>query len=400
VSSPVAEDVCFARSRIDAEILRLFRGMPLRVASSSATAEKGGASVRFKAAAPVAGRVYWRGEGESAWRRVDFGELRAEHVVELSAPGERGVPVEYHGLLWNGLGQVVVFADGIRPLRAPAAERMFGDVADAAAAKRRQPDVQRAPRVSPARRVVAQAKPAPAAKSPSGGLDAGLAGRWRFDEGEGTVAGDSSANANHGKVVNPRWADGVRGRCLSFVPDGKLRYVHAPHSDGLGDLSRFTISAWVKLLISPPRNQKTAYSVVNNGVQKPSPHIWYGIFTYNVLAMEVASEDAGRQTFVSTGRRIAWEKDRWYHLAVTLRSDTETGLSRAVFYRDGVTIGEAEHEGVFRIGPGPLRIGGYSGDDPRHVRHFFPGLIDEVRIYNRALSQEQVQALMKSERDG
>lgn len=37
------------------------------------------------------------------------------------------------------------------------------------------------------------------------------------------------------------------------------------------------------------------------------------------------------------------------------------------------------------------------GDDPPHIRHFFPGLIDELRIYNNCLSEEAIKALSKTD---
>jgi hypothetical protein len=73
----------------------------------------------------------------------------------------------------------------------------------------------------------------------------GLAGYWKFDEGSGTVASDSSNNGNTGTLVNgPQWVDGIRGNALTF--DGVDDYVDVLDSNNLDVSQSITIEAWVK----------------------------------------------------------------------------------------------------------------------------------------------------------
>ena len=70
----------------------------------------------------------------------------------------------------------------------------------------------------------------------------GLVGWWRFDEGTGTTAGDSSGNGNIGTISGASWVDGKFGKALSF--DGTNDYVTVPYSSSLN--SPKTFITWIK----------------------------------------------------------------------------------------------------------------------------------------------------------
>ncbi|MFY3740858.1 MAG: hypothetical protein HMLIMOIP_001303 [Candidatus Nitrosomirales archaeon] len=77
-------------------------------------------------------------------------------------------------------------------------------------------------------------------------ITGGLVGQWKFDEGAGTTAADSSGNSNTGTLVNgPIWSSScVSGSCLSF--DGSNDYVNVLDSSTLDGMSELTVSAWIK----------------------------------------------------------------------------------------------------------------------------------------------------------
>src|SRR5436309_3454998 len=77
--------------------------------------------------------------------------------------------------------------------------------------------------------------------------DAGLVGRWPFDEGTGTNALDVSGNERHGSLQGsptPIWSSGVSSNALGF--DGTQNEVRVPHDAGLTPTNALTLTAWVK----------------------------------------------------------------------------------------------------------------------------------------------------------
>jgi hypothetical protein len=73
----------------------------------------------------------------------------------------------------------------------------------------------------------------------------GLVGWWRFDEGSGSVATDSSGNGNKGTINGASWATGKYGDALSF--DGASNYVSMSHNSVLSfGTGNFSAGAWIK----------------------------------------------------------------------------------------------------------------------------------------------------------
>lgn len=82
-----------------------------------------------------------------------------------------------------------------------------------------------------------------------------IAGHWRFDEGEGSTAKDSSGKNNHGEIVGARWAAGRSGKALAFKdyaadpnPNPKnATFVRVKHNDGLVPKKSFDIAASINI---------------------------------------------------------------------------------------------------------------------------------------------------------
>jgi len=77
-----------------------------------------------------------------------------------------------------------------------------------------------------------------------GRLSEGLAGYWKFDEGNGEVTADSSGNGNNGKIARAEWIQGHSGAALSF--NGKDDFVAVPNSSSLQVTGSLTLSLWFK----------------------------------------------------------------------------------------------------------------------------------------------------------
>ena len=76
-------------------------------------------------------------------------------------------------------------------------------------------------------------------------IDSGLVGYWSFDEGNGTVAYDSSGSGNNGTIQGASWTEGVLGSALYF--DGTDDYVEVAHDDRQDPGEELSLAAWVKL---------------------------------------------------------------------------------------------------------------------------------------------------------
>ena len=74
----------------------------------------------------------------------------------------------------------------------------------------------------------------------------GLVGWWRFDEGTGNTAKDSSQYGNDGTIYGtPTWVNGKYGKALSF--DGANNYVNCGNSSSLDLTSALTVSCWISV---------------------------------------------------------------------------------------------------------------------------------------------------------
>jgi hypothetical protein len=211
-------------------------------------------------------------------------------------------------------------------------------------------------------------------------------GHWKFDEEEGTTARNSVEGG----------ADGVLAGGASFDPKGaskgalKLNGVDGSMVTS-GPVVRtdqsFTVSAQVKL----DRADNGTYTVLSQDGEKRcsfclqyQSNRWVFVFP-RADKDKVASED---HDWVGTEPQPV--AGVWTHLAGTF--DAATGKIR--LYVDGALIGETtritpwQAKRAFRIGSATI-----DGE----VRQWLPGAVDEVRVYSRALSEEQVRGILTSD---
>ncbi len=211
---------------------------------------------------------------------------------------------------------------------------------------------------------------------------AALTHHWTFD---GNAL--DSVGANHGVIYGATNAEGILGGALRF--DGINDYVSLPQ---LAVTSReFTIAAWanhfgrgggpdhVNVIFSQrddsTGNGKCALTLATESrVLDPTPYAASVIRSSSSSAQEITSP------------RMPYYE--WHHYAMTLSGDT------FIFYIDGVVVGSESNlqTGNFTTSIDYINIGRerWSGYD----RRFFNGLIDDVRIYDSALSAEQIRSLV------
>jgi hypothetical protein len=212
--------------------------------------------------------------------------------------------------------------------------------------------------------------PADIVRDMNAAVESGLVAAYGFEEATGTTAVDSSGNGYTGTLAGPaRTRNGRFGRALSF--DGVNDTVTvAPELHA----SRVTVQAWVY-----PTALSGWRSVVMKEAQKG---MVFGLYAHENLphpAMTVGIDGVDH----SAGATTALPLNRWSHLAATYDGATIR------LYVNGVEAGTAAAAGALPASANPLRIGGNSvwGE-------YFKGRIDEVRIYNRALSAAEIAADM------
>jgi len=229
--------------------------------------------------------------------------------------------------------------------------------------------------------VVSTGAPAP----PAGGLVLALG----FEEASGNPVVDSSAAPMNGTISGAtRVAAGKIGRGLSF--DGINDWVTVTDTAGskLDLTTGMTLEAWVN---------PTVASGWETVVMKERGNAGEGLLAYALYARDGAPRSGGTagpagylraNPVASTSDRgvrgaTAVPMNAWTHLATTYDG------TNMRFYVNGVLVGTTAGSGSINVANGALRIGG-NNSAPLGQGEFFKGLIDEVRVYNRALSAAEI----------
>ncbi|HUU19671.1 MAG TPA: LamG domain-containing protein [Sedimentisphaerales bacterium] len=208
-----------------------------------------------------------------------------------------------------------------------------------------------------------------------------LVGQWKLDEGSGTTALDATGNGNNGTLEDgPTVVDGQFAQALAFE-DSR---VAIPASDSLtADMFQgsFTLSAW----INPKRTGDT----------------WQQIFR------SIREDDTTNDTlFINNDGRLSWRgtvggawaggmcetapgvvpADQWTHVAVT-----GDGTNFSIYVN-----GALSQESAFQTTDG-TNATYYIGGDPTWIDESYTGMIDDFRIYNHVMSEEDIKSSMENQ---
>ena len=204
----------------------------------------------------------------------------------------------------------------------------------------------------------------------------GLVGHWRFNEGTGSTAYDSSPFGNNGTIHGASWVRGKFGYALKF--DGSDDYVDCGNDESLNISDEITIEAWVKT--SYDFSSEPGFIV--NKYDRNTPTGWALFFqTDNKVWMMNYESPGNYKDAISDSTK---NDGNWHHLVGIILSD-----GTPILYVDGVEQTGSESSGSvtqLNSGSGSVKIGVQSNPLERH----FNGTIDEVRIYNRPLSPEEI----------
>jgi glucose/arabinose dehydrogenase/PKD repeat protein len=204
----------------------------------------------------------------------------------------------------------------------------------------------------------------------------GLVAAWSFNAGSGTTAADVTGNGRTGTISGATWtAQGRYGNALAF--DGVNDWVTVADHNSLDLATGMTLSAWVyptahgdgvwRNILIKQRTGGEAYTLYSN-VDTNVPTVYV---------------DPSPTTWLDARGTMQLPLNAWTHLAASYDGTTLR------LYVNGSQAGSRSVTGAIVTSTGPLRIGGNSvwGE-------FFQGLIDEVRVHNRALAVSEIQTLM------
>ncbi|MEJ2704505.1 MAG: PA14 domain-containing protein [Sedimentisphaerales bacterium] len=204
-----------------------------------------------------------------------------------------------------------------------------------------------------------------------------LVGWWKFDEGSGTIAFDSSGNGNDGTLEGgPAWVEGKLGGALQF--DGAGTRVVAPHIPL--DSRSFTVTMWVNAVLYT--GEQVVFSTGLTGADNTDMHFRLGgPGSGNVPAGGVRMGFYNNDLDTPGG---LIQENTWYHLAFWY--DFEN-LNRRI-YIDGVMEAEATANPYLGT-TGNTVIGAWG------TGQWFRGMIDDVQVYNEALTDTDILAAMQ-----
>jgi hypothetical protein len=197
----------------------------------------------------------------------------------------------------------------------------------------------------------------------------GLVAHWKFD-GD---SNDESGNSNHGvEYGGVTYEQGIIGQAASF--DGIDDYIHVWNTSEINaqvDTNKGSISVWFK----PTDHRQTYVHSYSDG--RNDDRLYLSLSPSNYFLLSGLGEG-------SVWSNSSYNLNEWVHVVKVWENNTHK------LYINGVYENSTTFNGGFNFSsPGEFVFGrrGYPTD------RYYNGLIDEVRIYNRALSQSEIEAL-------
>lgn len=228
------------------------------------------------------------------------------------------------------------------------------------------------------------------------GLNRGLVGCWKFDEGRGDAARDSSGKGNHGKIRGAEWTEGRIGRALRFRD---AAFVTVGSRASLRITDQVTLAAWIRILGPGSKDANRPLFIIGQDGHARN------------YALAVVGDGAGRwrlqvshrwergefNEYKSSAADVFLKGGEWYHVAAVI-TPADGGSHR--YFLNGEPAGELKNLGFARMMDNASGRWIGCGSEGRG----FDGIIDEVRIYHRSLDAAEIARLaggrMEGERAG
>jgi len=201
---------------------------------------------------------------------------------------------------------------------------------------------------------------------------------WKLDDGSGNTVADSSGNSRNGKLVgDTTWVDGITGGALAF--DGEGDCVDMGKDPAFDIRNQITASAWIKV---------NAFDRDWQTIVAKGDRAWRLQRNWNKNTLEFACSGLvvpGSDWGPIYGN-IDVNDGHWHHVAGVYDQE------KIYLYIDGSLDASAAALGAIRVNEEPV----YIGENSQMPNRFWNGLIDDVRIYNYALSAEEISEITKN----
>ena len=217
--------------------------------------------------------------------------------------------------------------------------------------------------------------------SPAGNVDPALVGWWMFEDGSGTVAKDASGKSVDGAFTGTlTWGrDAQHGGILLF--DGTTAVPEYVFIDGAFNLPVYTMALWFR--VDGGTGNRDVLSAYARGVRHGILLEVQAAGTLRYLHRYPLGTGGGTNIYTAT----PYADGAWYHVAMTKSVD------QIALFINGQEVGRTADTSKFNPGD-TFGIALGILDNERAAARLFPGAMDDVRVYNRPLSAEEIQKLV------
>ena len=206
-------------------------------------------------------------------------------------------------------------------------------------------------------------------------INDGLAGYWSFDEIKGNVVLDESENNNDGEMWEPIETVGYSGLALNFDGVDDSIYINNDPSLNFHDINKFSLSIWVKREGSLVSGSEGLISK-STGTPKNAGYRLF-INVDDTLSLEIRNKDPSGGYDIFSNSKI--DLNKWYHLVAIW-----DGIISKLYINGVLDNSETFNDVIVADDDKGLELGNH------YSTHSFHGAIDEVRIYNRVLSNDEI----------
>lgn len=208
--------------------------------------------------------------------------------------------------------------------------------------------------------------------------DSSLVGYWAFNEGSGAVAKDYSGYGNNGSITGSGWTQGILGGGLYFSQATGVN-VTIPDSNSLDIPDSLTINFWAKTIVTPITSaQHYLFGKWNATSNANYTWLWYSAGHANSNRMGSLANRGGVWGWLPS-YSVVVPDSAWRMMTITYE---KAGTNK--YYINGVIVAQAVGAGVLATNSLPFTINSGNG---------YEVVLDDFRIYNRALSASEVSAL-------